>query len=200
MKELLKQTIRTSTYVIAPLLLGLAACADPAVRIILTDKWIPCIPYLRLFCVIVLIQSINSLYIVTIKSLGLGNTLLQINAIEKSFSLIVIFLTMNISVEAIAWGMIGSSVFNVVFTTSLVRKYLGYGYSDLLSDIFPSILLAGIMALAVYCIEFIDLKIWQILILQMLTGAALYTGGSFLLRMETPQYLIKTFQNLRRRS
>ena len=200
LKELLKRTIRTSTYVMAPLLLGLAACADPAVRIILTEKWVPCVPYLRLFCVIILIQSINSLYIVTIKSLGLGNTLLQINVIEKTFSLIVIFMTMNISVEAIAWGMIGSSVFNVAFTTCLVRKNVGYGYSDLLSDICPSILLAGLMAAAVYCIGFSDLKLWQTLMLQILAGAVLYTGGSFLFRMETPQYLIKTFQGLRRRS
>lgn len=48
-KQMTRRAIKTSTYVMAPLMMGLAFCAEPIVRLVLTDKWIFCIPFLRIF-------------------------------------------------------------------------------------------------------------------------------------------------------
>ena len=47
-KSMTRRAIKTSTYIMAPLMMGLAFCAEPIVRLVLTDKWLPCVPFLRI--------------------------------------------------------------------------------------------------------------------------------------------------------
>ena len=49
-KNMTRRAIKTSTYVMAPLMMGLAFCAKPVVQIVLTEKWLPCVPFLQIFC------------------------------------------------------------------------------------------------------------------------------------------------------
>ena len=39
-KSMTRRAIKTSTYIMAPLMMGLAFCAEPIVRLVLTDKWL----------------------------------------------------------------------------------------------------------------------------------------------------------------
>lgn len=50
-KSMTRRAIKTSIYVMAPLMMGLAFCAESIVELVLTDKWLPCVPFLRLFCI-----------------------------------------------------------------------------------------------------------------------------------------------------
>ena len=50
--------VQVSTSVIAPLMLGMAAVAEPLIRLLLTDKWIPAVPYLQICCIYYLMSSI----------------------------------------------------------------------------------------------------------------------------------------------
>ena len=45
-----RRAISISTYIMMPMMMGLAVCAEPLVQLILTEKWLPCVPFLRLFC------------------------------------------------------------------------------------------------------------------------------------------------------
>lgn len=56
-KAMTRRAIKTSTYIMAPLMMGLAFCAEPVVRLVLTDKWLPCVPFLRIFCITYMITS-----------------------------------------------------------------------------------------------------------------------------------------------
>ena len=51
-KNMTRRAIKTSTYSMAPLMMGLAACAESVIKLVLTDKWLPCVPFLRIFCII----------------------------------------------------------------------------------------------------------------------------------------------------
>ena len=46
-----RRAIKTCVYVIAPLMMAMFFCAEPLVRLVLTEKWLPCVPYLRIICV-----------------------------------------------------------------------------------------------------------------------------------------------------
>ena len=56
-KAITKRAIKTNTYIVMPMMMGLAVCAEPLIRIILTDKWLPCVPYMRIFCYFSYINS-----------------------------------------------------------------------------------------------------------------------------------------------
>ena len=48
-KQMTRRAIKTSTYIMAPLMMGLAFCAEPIVRLVFTDKWLPCVPFYAFF-------------------------------------------------------------------------------------------------------------------------------------------------------
>ena len=50
-KEMTRRAIKTSTYIMAPLMMGLAFCAKTVVELVLTQKWLPCVPFLQIFCI-----------------------------------------------------------------------------------------------------------------------------------------------------
>ncbi len=197
--EMYSRTIKTAVYLTIPLFSGLAACGDLVIKILLTEKWLPCVIFLRLACIGFFFGTINTLSIVAIKSLGLGEDLIRINLIRKTFSLALIFFTMQISVEAIAYSVVAASIFSLIITNIPVRKHIGYGLRELVRDSLPSVLLAGLMVVCVCCVHLLGLKDWQTLILQIITGGIIYVGGSFLFGMEIPRFLINTLRQMKKK-
>ncbi len=69
-KQMTRRAIKTSTYIMAPLMMGLAFCADTVVRLILTDKWMPCVPFLQIFCITYMFYPIHTANLNAIKAMG----------------------------------------------------------------------------------------------------------------------------------
>lgn len=59
-KQMTRRAIKTSTYDYAPLMMGLAFCAEPIVRLVFTDKWLPCVPFLRIFCITICLPVLSA--------------------------------------------------------------------------------------------------------------------------------------------
>ena len=73
----------------APLMIGLTACAVPLVRIILTDTWLPCVPYMRIVCITCLFYPIHTANLNAIKAMGRSDLFLKLESvnIQIEFSL-----------------------------------------------------------------------------------------------------------------
>lgn len=193
-KERIKQTcrnsIRFSSFVMMPLMLGLAACAEPFVRILLTDKWIECVPFLQLFCVIYMFYPMHTANMQAIKALGHSGTFLKLEIIKKSLELIGLLLVMNISVTAIAINM---AVLTTLFT--FVNAYpniklLNYTFKEQMNDILPPIAMSVCMALIVYFIgEILDIPDMCVLIVQILCGISIYLSISFVFKNKEMLYI-----------
>ena len=117
-KATTRKSIRFCAYVMCPLMLGLAAVAEPLVRLLLTEKWIPCVPYLQLFCIIYLFQPIHTANMQAIKALGRSDVLLKLELIKKTIEIIMLLIVMWVSVKAIAINM---AVLTTLFT--LINAY-----------------------------------------------------------------------------
>ena len=50
-REMTRKAIKTSTYITAPMTMGLAFTATAVVEVLLTEKWLPCVFFLRIFCI-----------------------------------------------------------------------------------------------------------------------------------------------------
>jgi O-antigen/teichoic acid export membrane protein len=49
-RNMTRRSIRISSYVMWPIMFGIAACARPLVLVLLTDKWEPAVPFVMMFC------------------------------------------------------------------------------------------------------------------------------------------------------
>lgn len=188
-RSMTRRAIKTSTYVMAPLMMGLAACAEPLIRLILTEKWLPCVPYLRIFCITYMFWPIHTANLNAIKALGRSDLFLKLEIAKKIVGLTILLCTMRHGVMAMAYSLLLSSVLGQIINSWPNRKLLRYHYLNQLADILPALLLACAMGLAVYCIQFLGWGDLPTLCVQVPVGAALYLAGSALLRLESFTYL-----------
>lgn len=189
-KQMTRRAIKTSTYVMAPLMMGLAFCAEPVVRLILTDKWIPCIPFLRIFCITYMFWPVHTANLNAINAMGRSDWFLRLEIVKKIVGLIILLSTMWFGVMAMAYSLLLSSVLSQIINSWPNRKLLGYGYLEQVRDFAPGILLAVAMGICVYFIGYLSLPMGMILLVQIILGAIIYMAGSAILKLEEFEYLL----------
>lgn len=190
-KQMTRRAIKTSTYIMAPLMMGLAFCAEPVVKIVLTEKWLPCVPFLRIFCVTYMFWPVHTANLNAIKAMGRSDYFLKLEIAKKIIGLILLFSTMWYGVMAMAYSLLLSSVLSQLINSWPNSKLLDYGYVEQIRDIAPGILLAVIMGVCIYFVGMIPLPTVAILAIQVIVGVAIYIGASALLKIEAFEYLLE---------
>lgn len=188
-RTMTRRAISISTYVMMPIMMGLAVCAEPLVRIILTEKWLPCVPFLRIFCFSFAFWPVHTANLNAIKALGRSDLFLKLEIIKKIVGLIAILLTMNISVMAMAYTLFVTSILGQIINSWPNKKLLGYNYLAQLKDMLPQILLSCFMGVAVYCIQFAELSDVPTLVLQVVLGITIYAILSKIFKIESFCYI-----------
>ena len=197
-KSMTRRAIKTSTYIMAPLMMGLAFCATPIVQLVLTDKWLPCVPFLQVFCITYMFWPVHTANLNAINAMGRSDLFLKLEIIKKVIGLTLLFITMRISVMAMAYSLLISGLLSQIINSWPNRKLLNYGYLEQVKDILPAILLAVIMGVIVYCVSFIGLNSALTLLIQIPLGMFVYIMGSKLLKLESYNYLLDVIKNFRK--
>lgn len=189
-KSMTRRAIKTSTYIMAPLMMGLLFCAEPIVKLLLTEKWLPCVPYLRIFCFTYMFWPIHTANLNAIKAMGRSDLFLSLEIIKKAMGLILLLFTIRISVMAMAYSLIVSGILSQIINSWPNWKLLDYNYIEQLRDILPSIIIATGMGVCVYFIGSLPLPIIITLLIQVIAGAAIYITASAILKLEVFKYLL----------
>lgn len=198
-KRMTRRAIKTSTYVMAPLMMGLAFCADSIVRVILTDKWLPCVLYMQIFCFTYMFWPIHTANLNAIKALGRSDLFLKLEIIKKIVGIVVLLFTMRISVKAMAYSMIVTSILGQVINSWPNYKLLNYGYFEQIKDILPSIVLATVMGVLISLIRLLNIAPGFMLLIQMVLGVVIYIYGSYILKLESFEYLLDMIKSFIKR-
>lgn len=190
LKAMTRRSIKTSTFLLTPLMMGLAVCAEPIVRIILTDKWLPCVFFLRVFCFTFAFYPIHTANLNAIKAMGRSDLTLKLGIIKKVIGIAILFATMFISVEAMAYGMAVSSVLSQVVNAQPNKKLLNYSYNEQIKDISAAFLLSGVMGVCVIFVGLIPMNIYISLALQIIVGVTTYILLAFITKNESFLYIL----------
>ena len=195
-KALTRRSIQVSTYIMAPLMMGLAFVGEPFIRLLLTEKWIPCVPYMRIFCITFMFYPIHTANLNAIKAMGRSDLFLKLEIIKKTVGIIALVATMNISVMAMAYSLLVTSVLSQIINSWPNRRLLDYRYLDQLKDILPSILLAVFMGVCIYFVSYLGLRDVVTLLIQIILGIGIYFCGSILLKLESFGYILELIKSL----
>ncbi len=191
-KAMTRRAISTSSYFMWPLMVGLAVCAEPLVSIVLTDKWLPCVFFLRIYCLIYAFYPIHTANLNAIKAMGRSDLFLILEIAKKVVGLVTLLATMWISVEAMAYSLLFNSVASQIINSWPNKKLLNYGYKEQLKDIFPSVALALVMGGMIYFIQYIPMHRGLILICQFICGVLIYYFGSKIMHIDSLEYIMES--------
>lgn len=195
-RDMTRRAIKTSTFIMMPLMMGLAVCAEPLIRIVLTDKWLPAVFFLRVFCFTYAFYPIHTANLNAIKAMGRSDLFLKLEVIKKVVSIAALVSTMFISVEAMALALPVTSILGQIINSWPNRKLLDYSYRAQMLDMLPQIGLSAVMGAIIFLIQFLRLSDVATLLIQVPLGTLIYIVGSKLLHIDSYEYvkgLIKSY-------
>lgn len=198
-KNLTRRAMKTSTYVMAPFMMGLAFVAEPLTSLVLTDKWLPCVPYMRIFCITYMFYPVHTANLNAIKAMGRSDMFLRLEVIKKVIGITVLLATMHFGVMAMAYSLLFTSVTSQIINSWPNRKLLNYSYLEQLKDILPGILLAVFMGVCISTVQWINLPIIIELGIQVFLGVIIYIGLSKVFNLDSFEYLLELVKSMLKR-
>lgn len=198
-RSMTRRAIKTSTFLMMPAMIGLAVCAEPLVQLILTEKWLPCVLFLRIFCITYAFYPIHTANLNAIKAMGRSDLFLKLEIIKKTVGIIAILITMWISVQAMAYSFLVTTILNQIINSWPNKKLLNYSYLEQVKDMMPQILLSLGMGAAIYAVSFLHLSASLTLLIQIPLGVLVYWSGSKIFHVESYTYIIEMVKNFKKR-
>ena len=195
-RSMTRRAIKTSTYIMMPFMIGLAVCAEPLVSLILTDKWLPCVFFLRIFCFTYAFYPIHTANLNAIKAMGRSDLFLKLEIIKKIVGVIAIVSTMFISVKAMACSLLVTSILSQIINSVPNKKLMDYSYIQQFKDMLPQIGLSILMGIIVYSVQLIGLSSLLTLFIQIIVGVSVYVLLSKIFHIETFDYIVSVAKGL----
>ena len=198
-REMTRRAVKVSTFVLMPLMAGLAACAEPLVRFLLTEKWLPCVPYMQLFCLNYAFWPVHTANLNAIKAVGRSDIFLKLEIIKKVLETGILLVTMRYGVMAITLGLLASGFASIVINAWPNRRLPELPLSSQLLDVLPALLLSLGMAAAIWPVTLLGLPDAVRLLIMVPAGVLIYVGVSALLKLDSFTYVLEIAKRLLRR-
>lgn len=190
-REMSRRAIKVGTFLLAPVLLGLAAVAPAFISVVLSDKWLPCLPYLRIMCVVYLLQPIQTASLQAMKALGESKLYLRLEIYKWIFGIIVLVISVVCfdTVFAVVMSALVAEIFATVINFPANIKILKYKLKDQLLDFFIPLLAALIMFFVVISIGNVFSSKIITLLIQIFVGIVTYWLVVKLLKIDSYNYV-----------
>lgn len=187
-----RRYVQVSSYVLFPVMIGFAAVADSFVELLLTEKWLPAVPYIRIFCISYMFNLIQVGNLQAMKAIGRSDVTLILEVIKKSiyFAIIFVFVFLSDSPEVLALSSIVCTVVASIVNTYPNQKLIGYSYGGLVSDLLPNLLISLVMGAGVLTVGAFGWPAYVRLPAQILAGVGVYVFLSIATRNKNYRYLL----------
>ena len=189
-RAMLRRSIRVGVYIVAPFVVWLSAIAEPLVRLMLTEKWMHTVFFIRVFSFSYLFFPIHTANLNAMKALGRSDLFLKLEIIKKIIMFALLFISVSISAEAIAISMLAASFICMFINAWPNRKLLGYGCMAQIRDILPEILCALIAGGFILLMGLLNLPDILMMILSVIFGLAVYFVFSKILKLDSFDFLL----------
>ena len=202
LKSLARRSIKTSSFLILPMMAGLAAIAKPLTLVVLGEKWLPAVPFIQICCFNYAFWPIHTTNLSTINAIGRSDVFLKLEFIKKGYGLAVLVLAIwlfrspiGIAMSAAITAPLGSFV-----NAYPNKKLLNYGFTEQMKDFLPSFVLSVTMGAVVYTISDIA-NITPLLQLPILAtiGISFYLVVAKLLHFESLDYMQQTIKEYKKK-
>lgn len=188
-REMVRRSIVTSSFIMFPMMVGLAVIAEPLIKILLTEKWLPAVPFLQLFCLQYAIMPIHTANLQAINALGRSDIFLKLEVLKKIVGISIIVFTLPYGIYALAIGSIIGDLIGSFLNAYPNKKLLDYSYLEQIRDIMPSVILSLGMGITVYAMRFLSIPTGPLLLLQIVGGILFYIGFAHVIKLESFHYL-----------
>ena len=153
LKRVYKQIMQSVIFVIAPVLIFAAVLAVPTFRFLLTEKWLPAVPYFQILCAVGILYPLNSYNLNVLKVKGRSDLFLKLEIIKKVLVTISIVIAIQYGIYGLLYSQVLLAIIGFFINSHSASKFIQYSSLEQLKDILPIIFLALVAGCGIYFLD-----------------------------------------------
>jgi len=191
LKSMVRQSITLSNFVIFPIMAGLAAVAKALVIVILTEKWLPSVPHIQLFCIVYGLHHLQNINFQAISAIGRSDVFLRYEIIKKIIGITLLIFTLPFGIFALVIGQVIAAVISVIINFKPNIIWLNYSATEQIRDFLPYLIISVLMFGGVRIVSLLGVGALVMLILQVIVGIGIYVGMALLFKLKGVQSVLE---------
>lgn len=197
LKSIMKKAIRTTAFILSPLLLGFMAVSDRFVSVVLTDKWSGSVPYIYISSIMCLFYPIHTINTQALNAIGDSGKSLKLEIIKKTINIAILIFSMSYGVIGIALGGMFVSLISTFINAFYAKKEFDYSFFAQLKDMANSLIISSIMYVCVFLFDtFVPINSLVLLILDIALGAFVYCSLAIIFKVPELRYLLQKAKSI----
>ena len=153
------------------LMLGLAACAESMIQVLIGDQWLECVPMLQITCTYGMLYPLHALNLNMLQVQGRSDLFLKLEIIKKIIAIGPLLLGIFVDIYLMLAGTLVTSLISYYLNAYYSGPFLNYSIMEQVKDILPSLGVALVMAVPISTISFIPMNPYILLPLQIVVGS-----------------------------
>ena len=166
-----KRVIKTAMLPTFILMLGMAACAESMIQVLIGEQWLGCVPMLQIICTYGMLYPLHALNLNMLQVQGRSDLFLKLEIIKKIIAIGPLLLGIFVDIYLMLAGTLVTSLISYYLNAYYSGPFLNYSIKDQVKDILPSFGVAVAMAVPVFALSFIPMNPYLMLPLQIVVGA-----------------------------
>lgn len=195
-RNMARRSVKVTSFVIIPILVAVAVMSKPLVILILTEKWLPCVPFLVIYCLLRIPGPILNIDKQVFYSLGKSgvNLFFELGLFLCNF--IALFISIKMSVLAIAIGALIVELLGTIAIFIISSKVYNYKLKDRLIDLWKPIVGSCMMTLTMIAVSFIGMSNISTICLQIILGISIYLLMARITKDDNLHYCLSVLKDI----
>ena len=199
LENIYRRMIRTSCFIIFPIMIGMSAIAKPLTLVAIGEKWEFSAYLLQIICFSLMWYPVHALNLNLLQVKGRSDLFLKLEIIKKIMGICILCISVPLGIVAMCYFSIISSLISLFINTYYTGRLIDVGFLKQMRDIAPTLILSIVMWLAVLlAIHYIP-NIYLQLFVGILIGVSIYLAGSYLLKFPELKEALVMYKDLRDR-
>lgn len=171
--------LRAQLFVIFPVLLGIAALAEPLFLVLLGEKWLPAVPLLQVLCLGMLFDPLTVINLNILYVKGRTDLVLRLELIKKPIAFLILFLSLNFGLMWLCAGRALYCLIAYAFNCYYTGRFIGMGFWRQIVIILPVLVRGVVMGAVCYGLCLVISNPLAQVIVGVLAGGAVYLGVAY---------------------
>ena len=186
-----RKYIRLSSYLIFPLMVGLASLANPLVDLFLTEKWNGTVALLQILCFDWMFDHLSGINLNLLYVKGRSDLALRLEIIKKIIAITILLASIPLGIIGMCLGRVLYSLIATYANTYYTNSLIGLSFRTQLKDIIPYLILSLAMGGVVYATTYLGLSNIIQLIIGITIGILFYISISYIFKITSLKVLLQ---------
>ena len=150
---ILRRITKVMAFVVFPAMILVILIAKPAIVLMLTDKWVDCVPFFQILCIGGMAEALGDINYNAVAAIGKSRVLFRWTCIKSVLGLLLIIGGSFFGIRGIIWAVTIRFYLVFLIHASLAAHYLDFSIFTQLKDLFEIALVSAAAGALAYIVS-----------------------------------------------